>query len=168
MSRKILVPVDVSATTLKAARHAGEKLRDEADARVTLLHVVNFPPALLEHGGASLEAEEERIEARMEQARREWLEKQHREAEATVFAPARQALLEAAGEGRAPTIETKVAGNLPEGDVARTIADEIEDGGYDAIVLGHRHGEKHTDEALGDLAEDIVAEHPGCEVWLAG
>jgi nucleotide-binding universal stress UspA family protein len=163
---KILLPVDSTPRTLEIARQAGAKLVGPDPKEVTLLLIVELPPELLEHGGGTRSEEEHQIEQRMEKARHDWLQERQREAEPEVFAPARRALLESAGADHHLVVTSRIAGGRPEDKAAKTILDEIEQGGYDVLIIGHREETEHDLTALGHLDEEILAESPDCDVWV--
>ena len=62
--RNILCPVDFSDASVRALEHA-LSMAEEADARLTLLHVIEVPPELLEHA-AMVEIDVDRIRAAAE------------------------------------------------------------------------------------------------------
>jgi nucleotide-binding universal stress UspA family protein len=125
---KLLIAIDGSECALKAADYVGKQFSGASDLQITLLHILPYPPAPLWDEG-HIPSEEEKKER--EKAIRKWLLNQNAKVEA-VFGRAVGLLTE---QGILPIhIEKKSISDSI--NVADSIIEEAERGGYETLVLG--------------------------------
>jgi nucleotide-binding universal stress UspA family protein len=166
MSEKILVAVDGSETSLQAVRYVGDILRDSGGIEVTLLHVLEIPPELLEHGGAENSGKEHRLEEHLESQREKWMQSSQKRMEDEFFAPARKILKQKGIQEEDVQIRMKVTTDMPHPDVAMAIIQEIARGGYGTIVLGRRGKSMLRDFVFGSVAFKVIHHVKNCAIWI--
>jgi nucleotide-binding universal stress UspA family protein len=166
MSEKILIAVDGSETSLQAVRYVGDILRDSGGIEVTLLHVLEIPPELLEHGGAENSRKEHRLEERLASQREEWKQSSQKRMEDEFFGPARKILKQKGIQEQDVQIRMKLTTDMPHPDVAMAIIQEIARGGYGTIVLGRRGKSMLRDFVFGSVAFKVIHHVKNCAIWI--
>jgi nucleotide-binding universal stress UspA family protein len=166
MSEKILVAVDGSETSLQAIRYVGDILRDSGGVEVTLLHVLDIPPELLEHGGAEDSSKEHRLEESMENQRQEWMQTSQKRMEEEFFGPARKILKQKGVQEEAVHVRTKLATDMPHPDVAMAIIQEVAKGSYGTVVLGKRGKSMLREFVFGSVAFKVIHHVKNCTIWI--
>lgn len=158
MRRKILLAVDGSETSKRAVEYVGEILCDSGGIDITLYHVLEIPPMLLEHGGSKESLKE------LEKELKEWERRKKEQVEKEVFAPARRTLREKGICAGADTIQTKLTEDAH--PVALAIIREIKQGGYDTVVLGRQGTTMLKEFVFGSVACKVVHHITGCAIWI--
>ncbi len=166
MSEKILIAVDGSETSLQAVRYVGDILRDSGGIEVTLLHVLEIPPELLEHGGAEDSAKEHRLEESLEGQREEWRQSSQKRMEEEFFGPARQILRQKGVQEESVHIRTKLTTDMPHPDVAMAIIQEVAKGGHGTVVLGKRGKSMLREFVFGSVAFKVIHHVQNCAIWI--
>ncbi len=144
MFRKVLVPVDGSPSSLKAARAAAEIAR-RFDSQVTLVHVQHLPATVVAASGAA-------GMAGLDSAAVEALEEAGRE----VLRVARECL---------GLPDERVKQERLSGHPAEVVCRLAEKAGYDLIVIGSRGLSKVGAFLLGSVS-DKVSHHVHCPVLI--
>lgn len=163
--KKILLALDGSASSLRAARHVGEMLAGHDGFEITLFHVCSVPPRLLEHEGAEDPDEEERLEEALAAEFRKWREAKHSEVQSDIFQGALQLLREAGVDARHTRLTTRFV-TEPHADVASQILQEQDEHDHDIIALG-RHGlSTLTELVFGRVASRVVHYAKGRAIWV--
>jgi nucleotide-binding universal stress UspA family protein len=142
MFQKVLVPVDGSPSSLKAARAAAEIAR-KFGSKVTVIHAVYLPASVIGAGAAGTLAGETALEA-LEEAATEIL----RSACETLGLPGEQ-----------------VKQEVLHGHPAEAICRWAEEGKYDLIVMGHR-GLSAIRAFFAGSVSDKVSHHAPCPVLI--
>lgn len=157
MKAKILLTLDGSDSSTRAARYVANLLGNQPDVSITLFHtLVPIPPSLLEAG--SFEAE-----AQLELQRTEWV-KAEQAAECDIFDPVREMFKQAGFEGK--QIQSKCQRLTAQSDVAHEILKECREGGYDTVVIGKRGRSRIAAFLTGSITEKVVRHAKGCAVWV--
>jgi len=144
MFRRVLVPVDGSPNSLKAARAAAEIAR-RFDSQVTLVHVQHLPATALAASGVAgmIGLASAAVEA-LEEAGRE------------VLQVARECL---------GLPDERVKQERLSGHPAEVVCRLAEEGGYDLIVMGSRGLSEVAAFFLGSVS-DKVSHHAPCPVLI--
>lgn len=165
MRAKILLALDGSEPSMKAAQYVANLLGNQPDVFVTLFHVLSsIPPSLLEHGGdeaSPTEASEAEVE--FERQRTSWIEAKQA-VECQFFDSVRQMFKQVGF--RDEQIQTKCSAPIPESDVAHEILQECQEGGYDTVVMGKRGQSRIRAFLTGSVTEKVVRHVKGCAVWV--
>jgi len=158
---KILVAVDGSENSVFSGRRPHTRLKDAADAKITLFHVLNaLPPELLEHGGSENPATEATLGAQLRKDQEAWLQ-QERESKGGILTKARDILAKAGVDTHRISL---TFGH--EEDVARNILEEARTGGYSTVVVG-RHGDSRIKRFFGGgVTDQLLSECTGLTIWI--
>ena len=157
MKSKILLAIDGSGASIKAARYVASLLGSNHNVSVTLFHVLTtVPPDLLEAG--TLEGEEEN-----KHREGAWEEAEH-EIECKCLEPVIDILKQTGF--REEQIQRKHFAPLPGFDVAHVILKECERGDYDTVVLGKRGTSRIGYFLIGGVTEKVVRHSKGMAVWI--
>ena len=125
---KMLIAIDGSRCSMRAVDYIGRQFSGNRDLRITLLHVLPYPPAPFWDDGHVLNEEEK---AARNKVIEKWLANQ-RATLAPLFQEAVDLLI---GKGMGPEqIEKKSISDST--DVAESILEEVRDGEYQTLVLG--------------------------------
>jgi nucleotide-binding universal stress UspA family protein len=144
MFDKVLVPIDGSQGSLKAARVAAEIAR-RFDSQVTLLHVEQLTAAILATSSTpGMVGPDAATERALEEAGHRAL----RKARECMGLP-----------------DERVQGEVLPGHPAETICRAAEEGGYDLIVMGSRGLSEVRAFFLGSVS-DRVAHHVRCPMLI--
>ncbi len=143
MFGKVLMPVDGSECSLKAARVAGELAR-RFDSKVTLAHAVYLPAGCVAAGSAGATVAYESIIAALEETAR------------GILAMGREAL---------GLPDAQVVPQVLRGHPAEAILDEAREGRYDLIVIGSRGLSEFRAFLIGSVS-DRVNHHAPCSVLI--
>lgn len=155
---KILIAVDGSESAFKAVDYAGRQFSGTNDLRITLLHVMPYPPAPLWDDG-HIPTPEEKVER--DRAIELWLKKQKGAIEPVL----RRASDMLTSQGVKPEqIETKVISDSI--DVAASILEEARDGGYQTLILGRRGLSPLGHFLMGSVTSKIVTRGAGTAVCV--
>lgn len=155
--KKMLIAIDGSRCALKAVDYVGQQFSGTRDLKITLLHVIPYPPAPLWDDGHILTTEEK--EAR-EKVIAKWLVNQIEKAE-PIFKEAVRALTERGIEPQ--QIETKTISDSI--NVAESILEETRNGGYPTLVLG-RCGISLSERFMGSVTSRIVNHGSGTAICI--
>lgn len=145
---KILIAIDSSESAKKAVDFVARQLAAFGDPRVTLLHILPFPPApLWDEGHIPSEEEKFSIAAQLER----WFTEEVQKAESIY----EQAVAILAGHGiAADLIEKKSVSDSS--DVSASILEQAEDGKYDLLVIGRSGSEGRHRPGLGSVASRVI------------
>jgi nucleotide-binding universal stress UspA family protein len=158
---RILLAIDGSECSSHAVNYAAEMLRGRPDAEVMLFHVLApLPPGLREHGGSENPKKEKKLEAKLQQAQRDWYALQ-RKAEQGILQKARMILVQAGLK------ETQVQVKLGyEDNIARNILETARAERYDTIVVG-RHARTGIKQfTLGEVTKRLIRSGGGLTIWI--
>ena len=158
---KILVAVDGSENSDHAVQYVSTMLKDAADAKITLFHVLTALPAeLLEHGGSENPATEVQLGAQLRKDQDAWYMKE-REAKCGILTRARNILAKAGFDTNRVSLKFGY-----EEDVARNILEEARDGGYSTVVVG-RHGASRIKRFFGGgVTDQVLGGCTGVTIWI--
>ncbi|AHD05869.1 universal stress protein [Paenibacillus larvae] len=132
MFSHILTAYDGSESAVKALKHASSLLRQESQAKLTVLHVFNFPNVVI---GEAI------IPPSTEAKKKSYYEA--------------QSLLEEAKK-LAPPVSNEIQWLIAEGDPASTILSYAEEIEADLIVLGSRGLGEWKELMLGSVSHHVV------------
>ena len=157
---KILVAVDGSENSDHAVQYVSTMLKDAADVKITLFHVIKALPAeLLEHGGSENPATEVQLGAQLRKDQDAWYKE--REAKCGVLAHTRDILAKAGFDTKRVSLKFG-----HEEDVARNILEEARDGGYSTVVVG-RHGASRIKRFFGGgVTDQVLGGCSGLTIWI--
>jgi nucleotide-binding universal stress UspA family protein len=159
MTPKMLLAIDGSETSTRAVAYVGHMISACEGIDLTIYHVLEVPPMLLESGGT------EASRGQLIGEREDWHDRERTRIEQAIFAPARQILKEKGVQEPTVRIETKLAeGAGP--DVALAIIGEAKAGGYDTVVLGKRGISMVREFMFGSVASKVVHHIEGCTIWI--
>lgn len=159
MSPKILLAVDGSDTSNRAVEYVGDMISGCKGIDLTIYHVLQMPPMLLESGGT-----EESREQLLEETEK-WEHEKRVQVEREIFAPARRVLKNKGVREGFTTVRTKLAEDAHP-DVALDIIEEAKRGGYDTVVLGKRGISMLRDFMFGSVACKVIHHIEGCTIWI--
>jgi len=164
MKAKILLALDGSEPSMKAAHYVANLLGGQPDVSVTLFYVLSsIPPSLLEHGGDESQTTPSEAEVEFERRRTSWVEAEQA-VECKLFDPIREMFKQAGFSDE--QIQTKCPAPTPESNIAHGILQECEDGGYDTVVMGKRGQSRIRTFLTGSVTEKVMRHAKGCAVWV--
>jgi nucleotide-binding universal stress UspA family protein len=165
--KKILIALDGSESSMRAAEHVADVICGHKVFEVTLLHVCFDPPSLLEHGGSEDPARERELDAQLHEKLNRWIERRREWVQTDIFERARKVFQDHGVSDEVVTVRTKVSAEA-QSDIASCIIQEARNGGYDAVVLG-RHGASARREFLfGSIFSKVIHHLDQCAVWAVG
>jgi nucleotide-binding universal stress UspA family protein len=156
--KKILIAVDGSESSLRAVDYVGCQFAGMADLRITLFHVLPYVPTSFWDDGHVLTAEERR--ARQEVVDK-WAKNQQLKLE-PILRSAKEVLIKKGIQE--DQIDTK--GVSDSADVAKTILEEVSDGGYQTLVLGRRGLSPAKRLFMGSVTSEIINRGAGAAVCI--
>jgi nucleotide-binding universal stress UspA family protein len=165
MKLKVLLAVDGSKMSNRAVDHVGDVVCQCKEFEVTLFHVLDVPPALLEHPGAGDPDEERRLEEELKDNKRQWMDESRKRVEKEIFAPAKKVLMAKGATEEASALHVKVVGDS-HADVSTAIVNEAKAAGYDILVLGRRGKSTLKEFMMGSVVHRVVHQVEGCAVWV--
>jgi nucleotide-binding universal stress UspA family protein len=155
---KMLVAIDGSQCAMRAIDYTGRQFSGNRDLRITLLHVLPYPPAPFWDDGHVLSEEEK---AARNSVIEKWLANQRARLE-PLFKEAVEMLI---GKGIGPEqIEKKSISDST--DVAKSILEEARDGGYQTLVLGRRGLSASKRFLMGSVSTKIVNNGSGLAICI--
>jgi nucleotide-binding universal stress UspA family protein len=155
--KKILIAIDGSECALKAVYYVGQYYANVRDLKMTLLHVIPYPPAPLWDDGHILTSAEK--EAR-ESVINKWLANQRLKIQPMFEEAVRTLTREGVDSQR---VETKTISDST--DVAESILEETRDGGYPTLVLG-RCGLSLSKRFMGSVTNKIINHGSGTAICV--
>jgi nucleotide-binding universal stress UspA family protein len=156
MNSKMLLALDGSEPSMRAARYVANLLGHRPDVLITLFHVLMpIPPSLLE---GSTEYEKE-----LKQQRANWV-KDEQAVENKLFTPVREIFRQAGF--RQNQIQTKCRTSVHEPDVAYEILLECQKGDYDTVVMGKRGESRIQTFQTGSVTEKIFRHAKAKALWI--
>jgi nucleotide-binding universal stress UspA family protein len=156
MGTKILLALDGSEPSMRAARYVADLLGSRSDALVTLFHVIlPIPPSLLE-GSVNYETE-------LKRQRAIWV-KDAKTAESKLFAPAREIFQQAGFTQNQVKAKCRTSVNQP--DVAHEILLECQKGDYDTVVMGKRGKSRVQTFLTGSVTEKVFRHAKVNAIWV--
>jgi nucleotide-binding universal stress UspA family protein len=160
MKRKILVAVDGSDASMRAVEYVADVFAGcEKEVDITVYHVLEVPPMLLEHGGSPESARE------MQEEAEEWRKRETERVEKEILAPALRVLKEKTGGGDKIRIDTKLA-DVAYPDVALVIIEHAQEGGYDTVVFGRRGRSRLNAFIFGSVTSKVIHHIQGRTIWV--
>ena len=156
---RILLAVDESENSHRAAKYVGSLLRRTPDVAVTLFHVLKpMPRGLLEHGGSENPAVEAQMDQQLHNEQEDWIRKE-RESECHVLKNAFQSLKDSGFDTQRVTLKFG-----HEDDIARNILEEAR--GHETIVVG-RHGTSRIKRLFGGgVTDQLLRDAKGFAIWV--
>jgi nucleotide-binding universal stress UspA family protein len=158
---RILLAVDESEHSQRAAQYVGSLLSKTPDAAVTLFHVLKpMPREFLEHGGSENPAAEAQLSQQLRHEQEAWVQKEGA-SESHVLRNACETLT------RAGFDRNQVALKFGhEDDVARNILEEARAGRHETIVVG-RHGTSRVKRLFGGgVTDQLLRDAKGFAIWV--
>ncbi len=155
---KILIAIDGSQCSRSAVEYIGRQYSGNRELRITLLHVLPYPPAPFWDDGHVLSDEEKSARNRVIE---KWLINQRAQLE-PLFQETAEVLL---GKGIGPEqIEKKSISDST--DVAESILEEVRDGGYQTLVLGRCGLSASKRFLMGSVTTKIVNHGSGIAICI--
>ena len=155
---KMLVAIDGSQCAMRAVDYAGRQFSGNRDLRITLLHVLPYPPAPFWDDGHILSEQEK---AARNSVIEKWLVNQRAKLE-PLFKEAVELLI---GQGIGPEqIEKKSISDST--DVAESILEEARDGGYQTLILGRCGLSASKRFLMGSVTTKIVNNGSGIAICI--
>jgi nucleotide-binding universal stress UspA family protein len=156
MGTKILLALDGSGPSMRAARYVANLMGSRTDALVTLFHVIlPIPPSLLE-GNVDYETE-------LKSQRAIWV-KDEKTAENKLFAPVREIFQQAGFPQN--QVETRCRTSVNQPDVAYEILLECQKGDYDTVVMGKRGKSRIQTFLTGSVTEKVFRHAKVNAIWV--
>ncbi len=149
-ARKILVPIDVSETSLQMVDYIGLILGRQSDAHLTLFHVDETPKT----SHAASEGYPKIMAGVIAKGEQRWQNS---------YWAAAKANLEAAGIQSSRIVQLTVPRT---GRIAKMILEEVQAGDYDTIILGRRGSGNAF--FLGSVSHYVIERLTDRAVWLIG
>lgn len=157
--KKILIAIDGSECSSRAVDYAAKQFSGLRDLRITLFHVLPYPPASMWDHGYMASGEKEK-ETR-DQAIEQWLAEQ-RTRVVPIFEKAVDVLM---GEGIGLNqIEKKTVSDSIE--VADSILEETRNGRYMTLVIGRCEPSPLKDLFLGSVTMKVLRQGAGAAVCV--
>lgn len=160
MSTKILLALDGSATSMKAAEHIGKIICSCASMEITLYHVISTPPELSEHAGGTTASVED-----LHRKQKAWVANAQERVEKEIFGAARSILKENGVDEKTTPIRSKIESESHP-DAALAIVEEAHAGGYDVVVMGKRGTSMLKDCIIGSVTWKVVHNLLDCVIWI--
>ncbi|MFI5295215.1 MAG: universal stress protein [Thermodesulfovibrionales bacterium] len=155
---KMLIAIDGSQCAMRAVDYTGRQFSGNRDLRITLLHVLPYPPAPFWDDGHILSEDEK---AARNSVIEKWLANQRARLE-PLFKEAVKMLI---GKGIGPEqIEKKSISDST--DVAESILEEARDGGYQTLVLGRCGLSASKRFLMGSVTTKIVNNGSGMAICI--
>jgi nucleotide-binding universal stress UspA family protein len=155
---KMLIAIDGSESAKRAVAYAGGQFSSNRDLRITLLHVLPYPPAPFWDDGHILSDEEKTGRNKVIET---WLTNQRAKLD-PLFNEAVKILI---GKGIGPEqIEKKSISDST--DVAESVLEEVRDGGYQTLVLGRRGLSASKRFLMGSVSTKIVNNGAGLAICI--
>lgn len=159
--RKMLLAVDGSTASMRAVEHVANVACGCRGFELTLYHVVDMPPSVLEHGGVP---ETARV---MKVKQGEWFEQQKERVEREIFAPAKKLLQGGTAKEGKPQIQVKELAEAHP-DVAHAILEEARTGGYGTVVLGRGGHSRLKEIVFGGVTWRVIHDLQDKTLWIVG
>jgi len=154
----MLLAIDGSQCSMRAVDYAGRQFSGNRDLRITLLHVLPYPPAPFWDDGHILTEEEKTARNKVIE---KWLVNQRAKLE-PLFHEAVEILI---AKGIGPEqIEKKSISDST--DVAESILEEARDGGYQTLVLGRCGLSASKRFLMGSVTTKIVNNGSGIAICI--
>ncbi len=155
---KMLIAIDGSECAMRAVDYAGRQFSANRDLRITLLHVLPYPPAPFWDDGHILSDEEKAARNKVIET---WLTNQRAKLD-PLFDDAVEKLI---GNGIGPEqIEKKSISDST--DVADSVLEEVRDGGYQTLVLGRRGLSLSKRFLMGSVSTKVVNNGAGLAICI--
>jgi nucleotide-binding universal stress UspA family protein len=165
MKPKVLLALDGSPTSLKAAEYVGKYICACGCVEITLYHVISMPPELSEHSGERKAGGEERLFEVLHEKQEDWLTAARERAEEDVFKPAKAVLKKNGIDEKMMMVRTKLDSEAhPE--AALSIIQEAKKGGYEIVVLGRRGASMLKEFIFGSVACKVIHHLHGCSICI--
>ena len=164
--KRLLLAVDDSTPSQRAVAYVGDLLGRRRGFRVSVVYVLpDFPPSLLEHGGAGDPVAEDRLTASLRAQRRRWVAQQKQQARPIVQGATRS-LRNAGLTSR--SLEVRFCGPIDEGAVAEEILRLARARRCHTIVVA-RHPRSWLRHVVAmDLREKLARRAERLAIWSIG
>lgn len=159
-----LLLMDDSEASEKALRYLADLARTVGDGEiaVTLLHALDMPPRLVEHGGAESPSEERERESDLATERKRWIDESTRKAE-PLFNRARD-LLGPAGV-RDDRIDQRIAAEVSD-ELARETLRVAKERSCGTVVVGRSSLPWYRDVVHRHLADELIERGEGFAILV--
>jgi len=162
--KHLLVAVDASEVSQRALAYVAELMNGRQDIRVSLLHAARpVPPKLLEFGGSENPEEEKTGEAALQDARTDWIEREHRAA-TRMFARARTLLRKAGVPEEA--VDTQTVAWDPNESLDTAILEVAHEQHCGTVVVGYAAFSWLQERLHSHLAEALLQKAAGIAIWI--
>jgi nucleotide-binding universal stress UspA family protein len=160
----VLMVIDKSPGSLRAAEYTGNLLRHCTGFRIHLLHLLPpLPPTLLEFGGSEDPRKEQLLENELRRDQQKWIMSARKSAEPSV----KRAVEVLRKAGISPRIIFHEFSYPTESrDAARDVLEYARAKKCHTIILGHKAHSWFREVAGGDLQEHILRRAGGISVWV--
>jgi nucleotide-binding universal stress UspA family protein len=156
--KKMLIAIDGSESSFKAVEYAAAQFSGIADLRITLLHVLPYPPApLWDDGHIPTKEEKEDREKAIER----WLAGQRAKSE-PMFDKA-ISIMSRHGIPAHRIGKKMISDSI---DVADSIIEETADGGYETLILGRRGLSPVKKFLMGSVTAKVISHGTGMAVCV--
>lgn len=159
--RRMLLALDGSEASMRAVEHVANVACGCRGFEITLYHVVDMPPSVLEHAGAP---ETARV-TKVKQGR--WFEQEKARVEREVFAPAKEVLHGGTTKDGNPKIRVKELAEAHP-NVALAIMKEARRGGYGLVVLGRGGHARLREIIFGGVTWRVIHDLHDRTLWIVG
>lgn len=154
--KKLLIAIDDSASSMKAAEYVAEQFGGAGEIQVGLVHVLPNLPALFWDEGHILSEEEKRDRQKVVDT---WLAGQMKK-----MVPKFNKAVEALTKTGVKPEQIQIKSISDSIDVADSIIEEARDGGYRTIIVGRC--DRSAKHLLGSVSSRIVAQGAGLTVTI--
>ena len=149
MENKILIAIDLSENSLKAAEYVGEMTSCNPSMQITLFHVINEP-------SSDIMPDENKRRMHVERLR----------SEALVLMEQAAGRLTMSHGISERNIKLKIQICKDQASVSALLLNEQKCGGYGTIVVGRRGVSKREEFIFGSVSSSVVREAKQCAVWV--
>jgi nucleotide-binding universal stress UspA family protein len=162
--KRILIAIDDSDASMRAVRYVTQYLGKQEGIHMYLFHILHpVPPEFLEFIGSENPQEKERMEAKLRQAKAEWLRKEE-QAEGSVFSKARAILHEAGVPDQ--RVQTEFCPSVNQQEVAVDILDAAKSTRCNTLVVGRESFSGLQRLFHHHVADELVREGQGFTIWI--
>lgn len=162
--KRILIAIDNSAASVRAARYAAEMIGGGSGFEVCLLHVLEpMPLTLIEVPWTETPEMKKKVEAEWQELRAEWVKKTEQAAQ-PILEQAQSILCEngIAEQG----VETRFANSFGIQAVAADIQEAARAGQYGTIVVGRESYSGFKEFFHHHIGDQLVRKSQGITLWV--
>lgn len=162
--KRILIAIDDSDASMRAVRYVAQYLGRQTGIYMRLFHMLHpVPPEFLEFIGSEDLQEKERMEAKLRQAKAEWLGKEEK-TEGSVFSKARAILSEAGVPDQ--RVQTEFCPSVNRQEVVVDILDAAKSSRCNTIVVGRESFSGLKRLFHHHVADELVRKGQGFSIWV--